>query len=92
MMVMLPVASRLNWSGRRGSSVAQHACYSEAFDHLPPTLRERVYRRLYDVLTGADTRDLFALVSPDRRRAALAIVLETKDGLPDYWKPTTAAR
>ncbi len=26
--------------------------YSEAFDAMPDTVRERLYRRLYDVLTG----------------------------------------
>ena len=65
--------------------------YSEAFDHLPPTLRERVYRRLYDVLTGVDTRDMFAAVSADRRRCALEILLETKTGLPDYWQASPSA-
>src|SRR4051812_3582127 len=28
--------------------------YSEAFDGLPPIARERIYKRLWDVLTGAD--------------------------------------
>jgi hypothetical protein len=60
--------------------------YSELFDHMPTSVRQRVYQRLYDVLSGADTRARFAALSPDDRRATLEIVLETKTTLPDYWR------
>jgi hypothetical protein len=59
--------------------------YSEVFDHMPARVQERVYQRLYDVLTGHDTRDRFASLTPDDRRETLEILLETKAALPPYW-------
>ena len=63
--------------------------YSEAFDALPRQVRERVYRRLYDVLTGRDQSEKFKRLSADDRRAVLEILRETKPGLPDYFKTDT---
>jgi len=63
--------------------------YSEAFDGLPDQVRVRVYRRLYDVLTGRDQSDKFKRLSPDDRRAVLEILRETKRGLPGYFKTDT---
>ncbi len=59
--------------------------YSPAFDAMPDFVLERVYRRLYDVLTGKDTSQIFANLSADDRRAILEIVLDTKPKLPAYW-------
>ena len=59
--------------------------YSAAFDHLPQTARERIYQRLYDVLTGKDQSQPFARLSADGRRAMLEIVRDTKANLPSYW-------
>jgi len=60
--------------------------YSETFDAMPDVVRERVYRRLYDVLTNKDQSKTVARLSEGDRRAILEIVLETKPGLPAYWK------
>lgn len=60
--------------------------YSRAFDALPAPMKDRVYRRLREVLTGADTSAEFAHLSADDRRAILEILLDTKPGLPDDWK------
>lgn len=60
--------------------------YSEAFDALPATMKERVYRRLREVLTGAETGPAFAHLSADDRRAVLEILVDTKPDLPDDWK------
>jgi len=60
--------------------------YSETFDAMPDVVRERVYRRLYDVLTNKDQSKTVARLSEADRRAILEIVLETKPGLPAYWK------
>jgi hypothetical protein len=59
--------------------------YSEAFDSMPAGVRDRVYRRLYDVLTGKDTSERYARVSATDRRAVLEILRDTKKGLPGYW-------
>jgi hypothetical protein len=60
--------------------------YTKAFDSMPAWARDRVYRRLYEVLSGKDTSERFARLSADDRRNVLEIVRETKPGLPDYWK------
>jgi len=59
--------------------------YSAQFDALPDGVRERVYQRLYDVLTGKDQDQRFANLSSDDRRGILEILRDTKLGLPPYW-------
>ena len=58
--------------------------YSAAFDALPDMARERVYRRIFEVLTGKDQSKTFARLSAENRRAALEILRETKPNLPAY--------
>jgi hypothetical protein len=60
--------------------------YSAAFDALPDMARERVYKRLFDVLTGKDQSKTFARLSAEDRRDVLGILRETKPNLPDYWQ------
>ena len=60
--------------------------YSRAFDAIAPSVRERVYRRLYAILGGADASPAFAALPAERRRAAIEILAATKPGLPDFWK------
>lgn len=60
--------------------------YSEAFDAMPDIARERVYQRLYDVLSGKDTNQQFTRLSSEDRRAALEILRDTKPNLPAYWQ------
>ncbi len=60
--------------------------YTPLFDGLFPEAKERVYRRIYDVLTGADASEKYAKLSAADRQAILEIVRETKPGLPDYWQ------
>jgi hypothetical protein len=65
--------------------------YSEAFDGMPEAARERIYRRLFDVLTEQDKSPRYAKLSSDDRRAILEIVTDTKKNLPDYWKTSRTA-
>ena len=51
--------------------------YSDIFDTMHPRAKERVLRRLYEVLSGPG----------EGKHAALEIVRETKPNLPDYWRP-----
>ena len=60
--------------------------YSEAFDQMPDEVRERALRRLFEVLTGRDTSARFAPIEAEERRAIKEILLETKPGLPEYWR------
>jgi uncharacterized protein with ATP-grasp and redox domains len=65
--------------------------YSEAFDAMPMQVKDLVYRRLYDVLTGRDQSAKFKRLSADDRRAVLEILRETKPGLPEYFKTDAVA-
>lgn len=69
--------------------------YSAAFDGMPGLVRERIYRRLYDILTGKDPgKSVGGLslknLSPEDRRTILEIVRATKPNLPPYWTTATA--
>lgn len=60
--------------------------YSEAFDQMPEIARNRVYRRLWEILAEGSTQPKFAHLSSEDRKAILEILLATKKGLPDYWR------
>jgi hypothetical protein len=60
--------------------------YSEAFDEMPAVVRERVYERLWQILSGKDTDPKFASLSREDRKAILEILLATKKALPEYWR------
>ncbi|MGB7157021.1 MAG: hypothetical protein WBD40_03075 [Tepidisphaeraceae bacterium] len=60
--------------------------YSPTFDGLPDLARARVYQRLWDVLSGADTSKPFAHLRAEDRQAIIEIVRQTKRDLPDYWR------
>jgi lysyl-tRNA synthetase class I len=59
--------------------------YSAAFDGMPAVVRERVYQRLYEVLSGKDQGKKFAGITSADRQAVLEIVRATKPKLPEYW-------
>jgi hypothetical protein len=64
--------------------------YSAAFDALPPEVREAVYKRLWAVLSGAVTDTIYtSRLSAADRQAIVAILRETKPGLPEYFQPIT---
>lgn len=60
--------------------------YSKSFDNLPKPVADRVYRRLWEVLTGEDQSEKFFHLAAADRTAILEILRETKRGLPDYWR------
>lgn len=64
--------------------------YSEAFGGMPEAARERIYRRLFDVLTEREKSARFARLSTEDRRAILEILRDTKPDLPQYWKASLA--
>jgi len=61
--------------------------YSPAFDGLPDAAKESVYARLWAVLSGKDKSRKYSNLTPDIRAAIVGILLETKPGLPAYFKP-----
>lgn len=69
--------------------IFQYPCsyliYSAAFDGLPAELKEIVYRKLHDVLTGKDQSPMYKHLSKDDRQAILEILRDTKTDLPAAW-------
>ena len=94
-------ASEFSYRGRRDgkgrslrdfdmqSRMMKYPCsfliYSSPFDELPEEVKARVYRRLFEVLSGQDTSETFAHLSAQDRRAIWEILRDTKADLPDYW-------
>jgi hypothetical protein len=60
--------------------------YSPQFDGLPREMKDYLYRRLWDILTGTVKRDKDVSLGRETRRAILEILLETKSDLPGYWR------
>ena len=60
--------------------------YSDIFDGLPAPVLDRVYRRLFDVLSGEDKSPKYATLSAADRQAVLEILRDTKPNLPDFWR------
>ncbi len=67
-----------------------YTIYSRAFNGIEPALRDRIYKRLFEVLSGADTSPTFARLTVEDRRAALEILRDTKPDLPAYWRAAGA--
>ncbi|HEX4997759.1 MAG TPA: hypothetical protein VFY29_06015 [Terriglobia bacterium] len=60
--------------------------YSRAFDGLPDVAREAVYSRLWTILSGQDKSTRYSRLTAADRSAIVGILLETKPGLPSYYK------
>ncbi len=60
--------------------------YSPEFDALPGLMKEYVYRRLHEVLTGRDASQDFAHLNDADRTAIYEILMATKPNLPANWK------
>ena len=64
--------------------------YSPAFEALPPLVKEPVYRRMWDVLSGADNDPRYRLtLSRADRQAIVEILRDTKKDLPSYFQNVT---
>lgn len=60
--------------------------YSDAFNQLPTPLKDRIYERLLEVLSGSDSSEAFENLSPNTRRAIREILADTKKDLPPAWR------
>ena len=56
--------------------------YTEAFDALPATLKEAIYRRMTSILTGKERDVRYRRFSAEDRKAVIGILRDTKPGLP----------
>ena len=55
--------------------------YSDSFNEMPGQLKDYVYRRFHEVLSGEDKSEAFAHISESDRKAILEILKDTK---PDF--------
>jgi hypothetical protein len=60
--------------------------YADAFDAMPPTAKNAVYRRLWRVLSGVERGEPYSHLSAADRSAILEILRATKKDLPDYFR------
>jgi hypothetical protein len=56
--------------------------YAPAFDGLPPEVRQAVYKRMREILSGVHVPVAYARISADDRRAVEEILRETKPDFP----------
>lgn len=60
--------------------------YSESFRSLPALAKNYIYREMFDVLSGKDTRKDFANLTAEDKLAVRQILAATLSDLPDYWR------
>jgi hypothetical protein len=65
---------------------ASFLIYSDAFQQLPPAVKEHAYKRLYEVLSGKDASKAFAHLSAADRQAIREILLDTKPDFQRFWE------
>jgi hypothetical protein len=61
--------------------------YSPTFDALPGAVKDIVYTRLWEILSGKDKAPKYSKLSAADRTAVVSILLETKPNLPSYFQP-----
>ncbi len=66
--------------------------YSKSFDGLPTPVKEYVFRQLWQTLRDNEPNESLAHLNQETRKEILAILLETKSDLPDYWRDSPASR
>ena len=59
--------------------------YTAAFDALPTDAKDAVYRRLWQVLSGADRDSRYEHLGQGDRQAIVEILRDTKPELPGYF-------
>jgi hypothetical protein len=65
--------------------------YTEAFDGMPQVVKDRLYRRMWAVLSMRDNSPGFAHLTASDRKAIREILLDTKKDLPAYWRASRAS-
>jgi hypothetical protein len=61
--------------------------YSPAFDALPALMKTLIYKRLWQILSGAAREPRYRALSLAARRAVVEILKDTKPDLPQYFVP-----
>jgi hypothetical protein len=73
---------QLDLSHRLMKYPCSYMIYSAAFQALPAGVREAIYMRIADVVSGRDTAPKYARLSDADRRAVVEILRDTIDDLP----------
>jgi hypothetical protein len=60
--------------------------YTAAFDGLPATTKAMIYKRMWRVLSGEESGGKYARLSLADRQAVVGVLMETKAGLPSYFR------
>jgi hypothetical protein len=60
--------------------------YTDAFDALPAAAKAAVYARMWEVLSGRETRPRYAGLTLASRQAIVEILRDTKKDLPSYFE------
>jgi hypothetical protein len=64
--------------------------YSPAFDALPPLVKDSIYRRMWQVLSGQDNDGRYrSALSRADRQAIVEILRDTRNDLPQYFRNVT---
>ncbi len=59
--------------------------YSDAFAALPQEMRDYVWQRMGEILSGDDASPKYAHLTSEDREAIIEILRETMPGLPEHW-------
>jgi hypothetical protein len=65
--------------------------YSAAFEALPGEAKEAIYRRMWQILSGAEHSPKYARLTVADRRAIFEILSETKKDLPAFFHAISGA-
>jgi len=59
--------------------------YSEAFDNLPAPAKDAIYKRMWEILSGAEKEKKYTRLLPADRQAIVEILRDTRKDLPAYF-------
>lgn len=82
---------QLNLKSRLFEFPCSYTIYSDAFDALPKPIKEKVYARLFEILSGKETSADYQKLTPESRRAIMEILADTKPDLPSEWRQSQSA-
>jgi hypothetical protein len=77
---------QLDLSGRLMRYPCSYMIYTDAFDALPADVKEAVYRRMWQILSGEERGAPYDRLTPADRRAVVEILRDTKKDLPAYFR------
>lgn len=63
--------------------------YASVFTELPPSAKDAIYRRMWQILSGAEKDARYAQLALEDRRAIVEILRDTKKDLPEYFRFVT---